>query len=58
MRAVSAFGDASLFLFVSTGVFRRDEPEEGHEFLGMLKAAEGANLADGDHGGDELKAFE
>lgn len=55
---IAAFADSALAFARSTGVFGGDEAEEGHEFFGMLKATEGPDLADGDHGGDELEAFE
>ncbi len=55
---VAAFTDPSTLLFVSAGVFSGNEAEEGHEFFGMFEAAEGADFADGDHGGDEFKSFE
>ena len=55
---VAAFGDAAPLLFGAAGVFGRDEAEEGHELFGMFEATEGANFAHGDHGGDELEAFE
>lgn len=55
---VSAFGDSAPALFFAAGVFGRDEAEEGHELFGMFEAAEGSDLADGDHGGDKFKSFE
>ncbi len=55
---VSTFGDPALSFTGSTGVFSGNEAQEGHEFLGVLKAAEGSNFRDGDHGGNELKSFE
>ena len=55
---VSTFADAALLLSSAAGVFGGDEAEEGHELLGMLEAAEGTDFRDGDHGCDELEAFE
>jgi len=36
---ITTFTDLSLSLAGATGVFSRDEPEEGHEFLGVFEAA-------------------
>ena len=55
---ISTFGDSTTALFVATGVFGGNEAKEGHEFFGMLKATEGSDLGDGDHGGDEFESFE
>lgn len=55
---VSAFGDGALSSFAPAGVFPGDESEEGHEFFGVFEAAEGSDFGNGDHGGDELEAFE
>lgn len=55
---VAAFADAALSFASPTGVLRRDQPEERHEFLWVFESAEGSNLADRHHGGDQLKAFE
>lgn len=55
---IAAFADAATFLSGATGVFGRDEAEEGHEFFGVLEAAEGADFGDGDHGGNEFEPFE
>lgn len=55
---IAAFADAALTFGGAAGVFGGYESEEGHELFGMLEAAEAADLRDGDHGGDELEAFE
>ena len=55
---ISAFADTSSTLLVAAGAFGGDEAEEGHELFGVFEAAEGSDFADGDHGGDELEAFE
>lgn len=55
---IATFANSAPALFVTAGVFSRDETEEGHEFLRVLEATEGADFGDGDHGGDELKSFE
>ncbi len=55
---VAAFANAASFLFGPAGVFGGDEAEEGHEFLGVLEAAEGSDFRYRDHGGDMLESFE
>ena len=55
---VARFADRALAAFGAAGVFGRNETEKSHELFWMLEAAEGADLADGDHGGDDLEAFE
>jgi len=55
---ITTFTDLSLSLAGATGVFSRDEPEEGHEFLGVFEAAEGSYFRDSDHGCDEFESFE
>ena len=41
---VSAFANSPPTLFVTTGVFARNETKEGHEFFGMFEAAEGSDF--------------
>lgn len=55
---IAAFGNATALLPGPAGVLGGNEPEEGHEFLGMFEAAEGPDFGHGDHGGDEFEAFE
>lgn len=55
---VAALADGALFAALAAGVFGGHETEEGHEFLGMLEAAEGADFRHRDHGGDEFEALE
>lgn len=55
---VAAFTDSTAALFFAAGAFSGDKAEEGHELFGMFEAAEGSDLRNGHHGGDELEAFE
>ena len=55
---ISAFANTASTLFVSAGVFGRDQPQEGHELLGVFEAGERSDLGDRDHGGDKLEALE
>ncbi len=55
---IAAFTDPALSFARATGVFGGNEAEVGHELLGVLETAEGADFRDGDHGGDEFEAFE
>jgi len=55
---IATLTNAAAALFIATGVFSGDEAKEGHELFGVLEATEGSNFTDGNHGGDELEAFE
>mgnify|MGYP001027048004 CR=1 FL=1 len=55
---ITTFTNSTSALFFTAGAFGRDEAEEGHELFGVFEAAEGADFTDGDHGCDELEAFE
>ena len=55
---IAAFCDGALASFGAAGLFVRNEPEVGHELLGVRETTKVAEFADECHGGHLLKAFE
>ena len=54
--AVADLGDRALPALLAGGVLRGDEPDEGHELLGAVEAAEVADLGDERERGQRLDA--
>ena len=54
--AIPGFGERTLTPLAATAVFTGHESQEGHQLLGVLKAAEIAQLGQDRHGGDQAHA--